>query len=86
MTKTKISGRDKGWKMELTLIDCEKTLLRDIADHRCRRKHIAQLYRLALMQDDEKINWKVVNNAIIKRWSIAGLEYIKQLAWSNKNF
>jgi hypothetical protein len=32
----------------------------------------------------EKIDWKKVNEAIIDRWSISGLQYIKQKAWSGK--
>ena len=32
----------------------------------------------------EKIDWEKVNTAIINRWSISGLEYIKKRAWEGK--
>ena len=42
-------------------------------------------YRLAL-ESSEKVDWSIVNRAIIKRWSMSGLHDIKKWAWSGKCF
>ena len=49
------------------------------------QKDIAQTYALAL-RSEEFVDWKKINNMIIDRWSITGLERIKKLAWSGKCF
>lgn len=46
---------------------------------------IAQSYALAL-RSSWPTDWKRVNKAIIKRWSFAGLNRIKEMAWSGKCF
>lgn len=44
------------------------------------RKDIVSLYALMIYFED-LIDWKKVNRAIIKKWSLSGLIYIKRLAW-----
>lgn len=66
---------------KIELLDCTNNLLREIKIKEVKRKDIAQTYRLA-MESSEKINWKEINKAIIKRWSISGLKWIKEQAWS----
>jgi hypothetical protein len=44
------------------------------------RDDAAQRYGWALQRDD--INWPVVNEAIIARWSKSALSYIKRKAWA----
>jgi len=66
------------------LMQCEKVLLEEIADKRMKQKDIAQTYALALRSRDE-MDWRVVNKAIVERWSHSGLEHIKKMAWSGGN-
>lgn len=49
------------------------------------QKVIAQTYALAI-KSSYPTDWQRVNRAIIDRWSMAGLERIKKLAWSGKAF
>lgn len=63
------------WEMCLT----SQTLLREIEDRRLKRKDIGMTYALA-MRSSEPTDWAAVNAAIIARWSMAGLIYIKEFA------
>ena len=76
---------DKGGCMKMELACCTGTLLREIADKSLKRDIIAMTYALAL-RSSEETDWKQVNMAIIERWSMSGLHYIKKLAWSGKCF
>ena len=64
---------------------CTTVLLREAAEPTATRKSIAKLYRLA-MDSSEETDWREVNLAIVDRWSVSGLEHIKQLAWTGKCF
>lgn len=73
--------------MYAELIQCEDTLLREIADKSLKRRSIAKTYALALASSEcRTIDWSKVNAAIIARWSVSGLEWIKKQAWSGKCF
>ena len=73
--------------MPFELAACESVLLREIAMPEMRRRDIAQTYRLALQSSErDKIDWKKVNAAIIERWSVSALTWIKEQAWSGKCF
>lgn len=73
--------------MVVELADCEDTLLREIADKGCFQKSVAMTYRLTMESSDRsRVDWGKVNRAIIKRWSISGLNRIKMLAHSGKAF
>lgn len=54
-----------------------------IRNKKMKRKDISKLYRKAIITG-HKPDYKIVNEAICERWSFSGLEYIKNLAWSNK--
>lgn len=70
-----------GLTIEMT--NCEATLLRDIAEPEATRKYVASTYRLALRSSEfSTIDWPKVNGAIIKRWSLSALEWIKREAWT----
>ena len=69
--------------MRLELADCERVLLQEIADRRFKRNHVAMTYRLALASSDEP-DWARVNEAIVERWSVSGLQWIKKRAWGEK--
>ena len=64
------------------LIACESTLLREIGTKTLTRLDIAKTYALTLMSSEySRVNWGNVNRAIIYRWSLNALEYIKHEAW-----
>jgi len=64
---------------------CTQTLLREIADRSLRRKDIAMTYALAL-RSSEPTDWKAVNAAIVARWSMAALVWIRKQARSGRCF
>lgn len=66
--------------MTIELMACEMVLLQDIAEPSCTQKSLATTYAMALCSSD-KPDWKKVNEAIIARWSFAGLERVKKMAW-----
>ena len=71
----------------MELCDCENLLLREIADKSLKRRDVAQTYALYLRSSERgKVDIAKVNRAIIERWSLSGLEWIKQQAWSGKCF
>jgi hypothetical protein len=73
--------------MVIELADCQNTLLAEIANPVFRRKDVAQTYSLAMRSSEcSLIDWKVVNAAIISRWSRSALEWIKKQAHSGKCF
>ena len=67
-------------RMELEAV--EATIENEIRQGFTQRQ-IAQTYALAL-RSSWPTNWEMVNKAIIGRWSIAGLNRIKKMAWSGK--
>ncbi len=69
------------------MVNCEGTLLREIADMRMKRNDIAKTYRLTLQSSEcDQIDFAKVNHAIIDRWSLHALEWIKTRAWSGACF
>jgi hypothetical protein len=71
--------------VKVELACCEMTLLSEIADKHFTRKQVAQTYALAIKSQEAKdglIDWKKINQAIIDRWSVAALRWIKEQAWS----
>jgi hypothetical protein len=65
-----------------TLMDPERCLLDEIADKRMTRDDVAVTYAFALRGDHEQVDWAKVNLAIIERWSLNALRYIKREAWA----
>jgi hypothetical protein len=68
--------------MEMTC--CEQVILNEI-EQGLNQTEVAKSYALAI-RSSWPTNWRKVNDAIIARWSKAGLERIKKLAWSGKCF
>jgi len=67
----------------IELADCTRVLLDEIAHKGATRKDIAKTYALAL-RSSEPTDWERVNRAIIERWSLSALGWIKTKAWSGK--
>ena len=66
----------------IELCCCEKVLLDEISTKKIRQNSLALTYAMAMMSSEcDRIDWRKVNEAIIKRWSFFGLEYIKNRAW-----
>lgn len=63
----------------MELAACTDTILSEITQGATRRA-VAQTYRLA-MQSSQPTDWPRVNAAIIARWSVSGLQWIKKQAW-----
>ena len=81
-----MEGSKMSKDVSIELIDCTNVILDEIKDIKFKRKNIAKTYALAIKSSEDSINWKIINEAIINRWSRSGLEYIKNLAWSGKCF
>lgn len=64
----------------IELADPQGQLLEEIANPAMKRRDVAQTYAFALRSHD-RVNWLLVNGAIIERWSVSGLKYIKDAAW-----
>lgn len=58
----------------------EAKILDEVADPRKKRNDIALSYA-ACMRVRDSIDWPKINAAIVARWSLSGLSYIKGLAW-----
>ena len=69
----------------LELTDCTNVLLDEIADKKFKQKNIAKTYALSL-QSSYPTDYARVNRAIIDRWSVSGLNRIKNMAWSGGCF
>jgi hypothetical protein len=64
--------------------DPQAQLLEEIANPAMKRLDVAKTYRLILHSGDiERVNWRAVNAAIIERWSVSALEWIKGFAWKD---
>jgi hypothetical protein len=72
----------KDYTIELA---CVESVIENEIAKGLNQTQIAQTYALGL-RSSWPTDWKRVNEAIIKRWSFAGLNRIKNLAWSGKCF
>ena len=66
--------------MKLEIVNVQGMILGEIATKSMKRNDIALSYALCMVSS-EPVDWAVVNKAIIERWSVAGLTYIKERAW-----
>ena len=71
--------------MRVELVNTTALLMQEIADKRVKRRSVAMTYALAI-RSSEKTDFRAVNKAIIERWSVSGLDWIKKQAWSGKCF
>jgi hypothetical protein len=68
--------------MRVRFMNPEQRLLKAIADKRQTRDDVAVTYAYALRGDHEQVDWAKVNVAIMERWSLNALRYIKREAWA----
>lgn len=67
--------------VSIELMFCEETILQEIDDKHSTRDDVALTY--AFCRDAKKtqdVNFRTINEAIVKRWSLSALEYIKDKA------
>lgn len=64
----------------IELADPQGQLLEEIADPKMTRRQVALTYGLA-MRSQDRVDWGTVNRAIVDRWSLSALDWIKQFAW-----
>lgn len=69
----------------IEIINQEDLILKEISDKRFRQNDVARSYALILRQDTD-VDWSKINRTIIDRWSLSGLEKIKESAWTGKCF
>jgi hypothetical protein len=70
--------------VRINLICCTQVLSDLAADKRVTRKNIAVTYAMAIKSAAEKADdpdWKAINGAILARWKMSGLEWIKKRAF-----
>ena len=72
------------------LMCCEKVILEEIQVHKFTQRQVAKTYHLAMRSEDagvdNRIDWKRINEAIVRRWSVSGLERVKTMAWNGSCF
>jgi hypothetical protein len=68
-----------------TEIACVEQVIQNEIKQGLNQKQIAQTYALGL-RSSWPTDWAKVNKMILDRWSPAGLERIKKMAWSGKCF
>ena len=67
-------------EVRVELVNAMDYMLRELGVPKLTRNQFALTYALA-MCSREDIDWPVVNRAVVDRWSLAGLRYIKDKAW-----
>ena len=74
-------------KWEVRMLNPEDTILEEIQMRGIKQKDIAQTYAFLLKDPDAgDLDWRTINQAIIDRWSVSGLERIKKMAWDGSCF
>ena len=67
--------------MRIQLVDCERTILDEIAQPEATKIGIARTYWLCMRSDESStLSWTKVNAAITARWGVRGLNYIKRMS------
>ena len=61
--------------------ELERQLYAVIEDQNGTVVQAARVYKKMILRPNS-YEWREINTAIIERWSVTGLERIKQLAWS----
>lgn len=75
--KTDKSGQER---FAVYLLDCERCVEEEIAAG-ATRKAVALTYAFALRSPDP-VDFARINKAILSKWALSGLTWIKKLAWA----
>lgn len=66
--------------IEMSLLDCTRVLLEEVADG-ATQKDVASTYGMAILsaaRDRDNPDWGAINRAIVARWNMAALDRIKR--------
>lgn len=76
------TSKGEAREMTITVSLCRptQTILDELKHPEIKQRSVALTYALAIRSHGET-DWEKVNQAIITRWSRAGLERIKKMAW-----
>lgn len=80
MTTPPLEDQSPENRVRFEMLDVQVQLLAEIANPRMKREDVALTYAFGLRQGSG-VDWLTVNNAIIERWSMAALKWIKTYAW-----
>ena len=69
--------------MKVELMFCEEAILQEIDDKNFTRDSVAITYAFCI-DSTENPDFAKINRAIVKRWSLSVLAYIKKEAWKLK--
>ena len=71
--------------MRIEMCNCQSIILAEIADPKMKRNDVSQTYAWCL-RSSEPIDYAKINAAILARWSLHALQWIKERAWSGRCF
>ena len=60
--------------------ELQTEIIKTVSDPKSKHADVAKKYSTGI-RSGEPIDWKVVNAAIVERWSRSGLNHIKTMAW-----
>lgn len=72
-----------GETIQMSLTGCTMVTLNEI-ERGLNQKQIASTYAMAIVSESRCVDapdWRAINEAICKRWSPAGRERVKRMAW-----
>lgn len=82
-TVTKVHEKtDDGWR--INLVCCTDVILQDLGAAEATQREVALTYAMAIKsqaQGADKPDWPTINKAIITRWNMKALEWIKKRAF-----
>lgn len=70
--------------MTINLLCCTQVILDELTWKQTTRKSVGLTYAMAMKseaQGADKPDWKTINEAIIARWGVKGLNAVKTRAW-----
>lgn len=73
-----------GVRPGIWLVCCTEVIKQEVTFKGATRKSIGLTYAMAMRSEAakaDKPDWKAINQAILARWGIKGLEAVKQRAW-----
>ena len=60
----------------------QAVILREIQEYKLPQKDVALTYAFCIRQANE-VDFRIVNYAIVERWSISAVERVKRMAWKH---
>ena len=67
--------------MNFTLENPTQTILNEIENLKLKQADVAKTCAIAIMQGIEGADWKKINAAIVRRWSLSARERVLTMAW-----